>query len=197
MSELFEEGIEFSVDLSIICLILALIQIIFTMSNISISSISREGKNAIFMKYIPIDYYKQFVYKSVPQIFVNNIIIIFILIIIKLIFSEFDLIYLIFLFILSNLLNILNSNLMLLIDLYKPNLNWNADYEAIKNNSNKLFQYVLTIVIILLLVYFYKIFLELNLNYSCLAITLILIILILFINLIIKINIKKLFKRIN
>ena len=34
MSELFEEGIEFSVDLSIICLILALIQIIFTMSNI-------------------------------------------------------------------------------------------------------------------------------------------------------------------
>ncbi len=197
MSELFEEGIEFSVDLSIICLILALIQIIFTMSNISISSISREGKNAIFMKYIPIDYYKQFVYKSVPQIFVNNIIIIFILIIIKLIFSEFDLIYLIFLFILSNLLNILNSNLMLLIDLYKPNLNWNADYEAIKNNSNKLFQYVLTIVIILLLVYFYKIFLGLNLNYSCLAIALILIILILFINLIIKINIKKLFRKIN
>lgn len=186
-----------SVDLSVICLILGIIQIIFTISNISISSISREGKNAIYMKFIPVDFYKQFVYKSIPQIFVNMVMIFAILILIKLIFPNFNFIYLIFLFILANLLNILNSKLMVLVDLYRPNLNWNADYEAIKNNNNKLFQYVLTIIIILLLVYFYKIFFDINLNLACFFIILILIILILILNKIIKININKLFKKIN
>lgn len=196
-SNLIGEEIEFSVDLSIICLVLGIIQFIFTISNISISSISREGKNAILMKYIPVDFYKQFIYKTIPQIFLNNILIIIILILIKLIFSEFEIIYLFYIFILANLLNIINSKLMVIVDLIKPNLNWNADYEAIKNNNNKLFQYVLTILIILLLVYFYKIFFDINLDLACILIILILVVLILILNKIIKINIKKLFKKIN
>ena len=196
-SDLLEEDIEFSVDLSVICLVLGIIQMIFSLSNISITSISRDGKNAIFMKFIPVDFYKQFIYKSIPQILINMIVIFIILILVKLIFPSFDFIYLIFLFIMGNLLNILNSILMVLVDLYKPNLNWNADYEAIKNNNNKLFQYVLTIIIILLLVYFYKIFLDINLNLACFLIILILIILNLILNKIIKININKLFNKIN
>ena len=196
-SDLLEEDIEFSVDLSVICLVLGIIQMIFSLSNISITSISRDGKNAIFMKFIPVDFYKQFIYKSTPQILINMIVIFIILILVKLIFPSFDFIYLIFLFIMGNLLNILNSILMVLVDLYKPNLNWNADYEAIKNNNNKLFQYVLTIIIILLLVYFYKIFLDINLNLACFLIILILIILNLILNKIIKININKLFNKIN
>ena len=195
-SDLLEEDIEFSVDLSVICLVLGIIQMIFSLSNISITSISRDGKNAIFMKFIPVDFYKQFIYKSTPQILINMIVIFIILILVKLIFPSFDFIYLIFLFIMGNLLNILNSILMVLVDLYKPNLNWNADYEAIKNNNNKLFQYVLTIIIILLLVYFYKIFLDINLNLACFSIILILIILFLILNKIIKININKLFNKI-
>ena len=120
----------------------------------------------------------------------------FITIFIKLIFSDFELIYLFLVFLISNLLNILNSNLMVVADLYRPNLNWDADYEAVKNN-NKLFQYALTIILILLISYFYKIFNEINLMIACLLIVLVLIILILILNKIIKINIKKLFKEIN
>ena len=195
-NDLLGESIEFKIDLGVILLVLGIIQIIFTMSNISISSISREGKNAIYMKSIPIDFYKQFVYKTIPQIIVNMILIFIILILLKLIFPEFNLMYLILIFILANLLNIINSKLMVLVDVSRPNLNWNADYEAIKNN-NKLFQYTLTIIIILILVYFSKIFSKINLIISCLLIILILIILILIINKIIKININKLFKKIN
>jgi len=157
-SDLVGQKIDFYIDLSIICLIIGIIQIVFTISNISISSISREGNNAIYMKFIPLDFYKQFIYKSIPQILINTILILIILILVKLIFPSFDLIYLIFIFIIANLLNILNSNLMVLVDLYKPNLNWKADYEAIKNNNNKLFQYAFTILIILLLVYLCNIF---------------------------------------
>ena len=196
-SDLLGEEIEFSVDLSVICLILGIIQFIFTMSNISISAISREGKNAILMKFIPVDYYKQFIYKTIPQIFLNNILIIIILILTKLIFPGFQFIYLCNIFILANLLNIINSKLMVLIDLLKPNLNWNADYEAIKNNNNKLYQYVLTIIIILLLIYINKIFTDINLNFACILISIILVIFIFVINKIIKLNIKKLFSKIN
>lgn len=195
-SDLYGNEIDFSVNLAAICTVLGIMQFIFTMSNISISAISREGKNAIYMKAMPIDFYKQFVYKTIPQIIINMVLIFIILILLKLIFTEFNFIYLILIFILANLFNIINSKLMVLVDLIKPNLNWKAEYEAIKNN-NKLFQYALTIIIILLLIYFNKIFSDINLIISCLSIILILIILILIINKIIKLNIKKLFKKIN
>ena len=196
-SDLLGEKIEFSVDLNVMCLMLGIIQFIFTMSNISISAISREGKNARLMKYIPVDFYKQFIYKTIPQILLNNILIIIILILTKLIFPEFQIIYLIYIFILANLFNIINSKLMVLVDLSRPNLNWKIDYEAIKNNNNKLFQYVLTIIIILILIYFNKVFSDVNLNFACILIFIILNILIIVINKIIKINIKKLFSKIN
>ena len=82
-TDLFGDTIDFKFDISVICLILGIIQIIFTISNISISSISREGKDAIYMKFIPIDFYKQFVYKATPQIIVNMVLIFIILILIK------------------------------------------------------------------------------------------------------------------
>ena len=85
---------------------------------------------------------------------------------------------------------------MVLVDFYKPNLKWKTEYETVKND-NKLFQYVLTIFIILILVYFNKIFKDLNLNISCFLIILILVLLIFIINKIIKININKLFEKIN
>ena len=194
-NSVFEE-VTFSVDLSVICLILGLIQIIFTMSNISISAISREGKNAQYMKFLPIDFYKQFICKSIPQIIINAFVVMVVLFLIKLIFPTFEIIYLLLLFILGNLINILNSNLMVLVDLIRPNLDWNADYEAIKNGNNKLFQYAFTILMILILVYFYNIFLYINLILACILIIFILIILILILNKIIKININKLFKKI-
>ena len=195
-SDILGDEIDFSIDLNVICLVLGIIQFIFTISNVSITSISREGKNANYMNFIPVSFYKQFIYKSIPQIIINMFLTLIILILLKVIFPEFNLIYLFLIFIIANLFNIINSELMVVVDLYKPNLNWKADYEAIKNN-NKLFQYVLTILIILILIYFNKIFDKLNLIISCLLIILILIILIFIINKIIKININKLFKKIN
>lgn len=195
-SDIFGNTIAFSVDLGVICLVLGIIQFVFTMSNISITALSRDGNSANYMKFIPIDFYKQFIYKSIPQIIINMFFSIIILILIKLIFVEFNFIYLFFIFIISNLLNIINSELMVLVDFYKPNLKWKTEYETVKND-NKLFQYVLTIFIILILVYFNKIFKDLNLNISCFLIILILVLLIFIINKIIKININKLFEKIN
>ncbi len=195
-TDLFGDTIDFKFDISVICLILGIIQIIFTISNISISSISRDGKDAVYMKFIPIDFYKQFVYKATPQIIVNMVLIFIILILIKFIFPEINFIYLFLIFILANLFNIINSKIMVFVDFIRPNLNWKSEYEALGNN-NKLFQYVLTIIIILILTYFNKIFSNIEIIKSCIFMILILIITILIINKIIKINIKNLFKKIN
>ena len=148
------------------------------------------------MKYLPIDFYKQFIYKSIPQEIVHLFLITIILILIKIIFPEFTILQLLFIFIIGNLLSIINSNIMLLVDLYKPNINWNEEYEAVKNGTTKIFQYAVSVIIIILLKYLNSIFNELNLNHACVLIIIILIILILIINKIIKININKLFKNI-
>ena len=131
-----------------------------------------------------------------PQIIINNILILFILILIKIILPKFDLIYLFLIFIISNLFNIINSELMVLVDLWRPNLNWKSDYEATKSN-NKIFQYGFSVISILILVYFYKVLKDIKLIYSCLLIILILFVFILLFNKIIKININKFFNKIN
>ena len=74
-SDIFGQDTEVSVNLGIICAIVGVIQIICTISNISITSISREGKGAFYMKFLPIDWYKQIIYKSIPQIFINFVLI--------------------------------------------------------------------------------------------------------------------------
>ena len=55
-SDILGDEIDFSIDLNVICLVLGIIQFIFTISNVSITSISREGKNANYMKFIPVSF---------------------------------------------------------------------------------------------------------------------------------------------
>ena len=184
------------IDLSFVGLILGLIQIILTISNISITSISREGINAKYMKSLPIDFYKQYIYKTIPQIILNEIFIVVILVFVKLIFPIFSFVQLLLIFILANLINVLNSDLMVLVDLYRPNLKWKEYYEAISQNNNKLFQYVLTIIIILSLVYFKKTYSNLKLEMACFIIMAIIIFIIIIINFIVKKNIKKLYRNV-
>ncbi len=187
---------ESSLDLGFIGIVLGLIQIFMTISNISISSISREGRDAIYMKALPIDYYKQYIYKAIPQIILNEIFIVIILIFIRLVFYMFNFVNLLLTFILSSLINVLNSNLMVLVDLYRPNLKWKEYYEAISQNNNKLFQYVLTIIIILALVYFKNTFSDFKLEIACILIMSVIITIIFILNFIVKKNIRKLYKNV-
>lgn len=173
------------------CWILGICQVIFSLTTISLTAISRQGKNAVFMKYIPVDLYLQFWLKTIPQNVINIVSSIVLIIIIKYIIPSISNIYLILAFINVMLLSIINSNLMLIVDLKRPILNWKSEYEVTKQNNNKVFQYVLTIIIVLLLMYFIKILKEIKLILAVLIITLILVIIILIINRYVKEKIKK------
>lgn len=175
-----------SFDLSVVYLILGGIQILFMISITSLTAISREGKQAIVMKYLPISYYKQFIYKGIPQIFINMISIIVILSLVFICIPSINVLTKIIMFILAILLNIINSYSMLIVDLIRPKLEWDTEYEVFKQNNNKIFQYAFSVIIILLLMYFNNIFKDVEINTALMITALILLILIILILFIVK-----------
>ena len=179
-----------------ILIVVGTLQLIFIFSNLSITAISREGNNAYFMKYIPMSLYKQFKLKTLPQIFLNTIVIVLILNTIYLKIPEIAFYYYIIAFIIAMILNILNSYIMVLIDLKNPNLNWTNQESIIKNNKNKLYQYVNSIFICLILSYFSNIFKNINFLISIISTITILLIILIGLNIYIKKNINKIFKKI-
>lgn len=188
---------DISFDISIVYIVIGVMQLLFTISTASLTGFSREGKSGIFIKYIPITYFKQFLYKGVPQIFINTFPIIVVLGILHYVMPVIENKYYIYIFILGGLLNILNSYVMLIVDLLRPKLEWDTEYALLKQNNNKIFQYVFTICIIMLLIYLNNIFQGINLDVSILLTGIIFVIFIIIINIVVKIKQIKLFKNIN
>lgn len=180
-----------SLNIEGFCVILGLCQVLFSLPSLSLTAISRYGRSAYFIKYIPINLYKQFWLKNILQIGISTIIVCVVLFIVKFIAGQISIIYIIALFIDALLINILNSNIMLIIDLKRPILNWENEYEVLKQNSNKFFHYVYTIAIVLLLMYLISIFKTINFNIAIIGVTLIFAVLLLIVNKYAKIQIKK------
>lgn len=150
-------------------LIIGIIQVIFTFSSLSLTAISRYGKNAIFFKYIPIKFKTQFKLKNIPQLIVNTIIVVSVLGTIHHLIPAINISYILLMFIIAMLLNVINCNVLLLLDLSRPNINYENEITVIKQNDNKLFQYILTTVSCLILWYLKEVTKELSLNTSILV----------------------------
>ena len=163
-SETTVEEINISVDFEVICVILGLLQFLFSISGLSLTAISREGRDAVFIKYLPIDLYKQFLYKNALQIMLNFLVTIIVLVTIYYFIPTIGWLNIILLGIIATLLNFINSYLMLIIDIRRPNLNWDVPYTVVKKNPNKIFQYSLMIITILILMYLSTIFKEFELE---------------------------------
>ena len=187
-------SLSFSAEM--ICVILGILQCIFSIPKLSLTAISREGKNAIFMKYIPVSLYKQFLYKNVLQIIVNIVVSIVVLGLIYYYIPAIGLINILLMFIISIFINLINSYLMVIVDLRKPYLNWNSEYSVIKRNDNKSFQYALTIIMILIFLYLSNIFKEVNVTLTLGIEIIIFMIVFIIIDRIIKKKIKNVFDKI-
>lgn len=135
----------------IACIILGVIQFFTMFIYISITAISRDGENAVFMKYIPVPLYKQYMYKIIPNIIMNIV-----TIIITLGMAEYLLglpaITLIALFIVATIMGILQSIAMIIVDLKRPKLNWDSEYAVAKQNLNLVFPMLLAMFNIAIMV---------------------------------------------
>ena len=184
-------------DIEAVCIILGVIQITGLFNYTSITSFSREGKNAYIIKVLPISLYKQFMYKNIPQIVLNIISSIIILIVINFQIPAIGIKYILVIFCLSVLITIINSFILCLTDLLMPRLEWDAEYEILKNNKNKLLQYVLIIFNILFLVFINNLFKKHNFDISLVVFAFLLIFILIIFNVIISKYKNKLFKKIN
>lgn len=181
-----------------VAIILGVLQVLFSISNISISAISRQGKNAVFMKYIPISLYKQFILKNLLQVILNTIISIIVIVLSKVLFPNISIVQMLCLFVITTVVSILNSYLMLIVDIKRPILDWDTEIEVLKQNGNKIFQYVWTIIVVILLMYIAKAFKNINLYLAVLITFLIFAILLFIADKYVRVQIKrnKLFKNV-
>ena len=142
----------------IACIILGVIQFFTMFIYISITAVSRDGENAVFIKYIPVPLYKQYMYKIIPNIIMNIVTIIIILGVAEYLL-KLPVITLIALFVVATIMGILQSIAMIIVDLKRPKLNWDSEYAVAKQNLNLIFPALfamINIVIIVGLVYLLK-----------------------------------------
>ncbi len=115
--------------------ILMVIQFFAMFIYISATAISRDGQNAVFMKYIPVPLIKQIDYKVMPNIIMTTIMGIISIGIAQYLF-RIPILYLLLITIAAISIGMLQSYLMIIVDLKKPKLEWNSEYAVVKQNMN-------------------------------------------------------------
>ena len=145
----------------IACIILGVIQFFTMFIYVSITAVSRDGENAVFMKYIPVSLYKQYIYKIIPNIIMNIVTILVTLGMAKYLLN-LPVITLIALFIVATIMGILQSIAMIIVDLKRPKLNWDSEYAVAKQNLNLVFPVLLSMINIAILVGFVYLLKDIN-----------------------------------
>ena len=187
-------NIKFNLENAFLCI--GVIQFPGLFNYISVTAFSREGKNAYIMRTIPIDLYKQFIYKSIPQILINTISSMIVLLVVYYQIPQIGLKNIAIVFLLSLIITIINSFILCLIDLKNPKLIWNEEYEILKNNKNKMLQYILAIVNIVFLINMHNVLRKYSFNSSICSLFIILLIIFIVLNIYIIRKKNKLFNKI-
>ena len=133
------------------CVILGVIQFFSMFIYISITAISRDGKNAIFMKYIPVSLYKQYIYKCIPNIVMGSITSI-ISIVVANIILKLDMLMIVLVFIAAIIMNVAESIILIIIDLKRPKLEWDSEYAVVKQNFNLIFPMIISMIAIFIII---------------------------------------------
>ena len=112
----------------------------------SIIAISRESKNAILTKYIPISLQKQFKLKVSLGVLLN--LLAGILVTIFYYMSVHNVFATILIAIELVILNIIGEKFKLLTDLRKPQIDWNSEYTMMKQNTNVMYILFYTLLVV-------------------------------------------------
>ncbi|NLZ75712.1 MAG: hypothetical protein GX914_04325 [Erysipelotrichia bacterium] len=131
--------ITFSV-LLLICIFMSLY------TYVSITAVSRDGNSAIFMKYIPIAFYQQLVYKCVPDMLLtfvpNGMLFVIVAILIKL-----PVLPTAFAIIIFAIFAIGRSFFGIIIDCKNPKHNFTSEYQVVKSNFSIFYDIVYNFIL--------------------------------------------------
>ena len=121
-------------------------QVFYMMNFCSIIAISKESKNSIITKYIPIKLNKQFNIKISIGIILNMISGILVSIVYYI--CTKNILNTIILFIVLNFINLICEKFKILIDLKRPQISWDNEYTMMKQNTNVLYELFYTLIVI-------------------------------------------------
>ena len=131
--------------------ILCSIQFFLMFIYISATAVSRDGQNAVFMKYIPVPLMKQIDYKVFPNIIMTTFMSILTIVMVEYLF-RLPIIYLLLITIASITMGVLQSYISIIVDLRKPKLEWNSEYAVVKQNMNLIWPALLGMLNITILI---------------------------------------------
>lgn len=132
-------------------IVIGVIHFMFMFAYTTITAVSRDGKNAVFMKHIPISLHKQFIYKMMPGLVFSVVQILMVLGVVIYIFPSISILFLLTIFAVSVLLSIFQNYIYLMVDLKRPKLEWDSEYAVVKQNMNMIYQFGVIFLIIGLL----------------------------------------------
>ena len=131
--------------------ILCAVQFFLMFIYVSATAISRDGENAVFMKYIPVPFIKQIDYKVFPNAVMTTFMSIITIIMVEYLL-KIPIIYLLLIAIASIIMGVFHSYISIIIDLKKPKLEWNSEYAVVKQNMNLIWPVVLGLLNITIIV---------------------------------------------
>lgn len=149
------DGIKF-----VVIIAFSVVLFITATNGIAASSISREGQNLYFNKFVPLDAKNMFMAKILTAVIIEFVSISFILLIISLIIKV-PLIVIISIVIITIPAMFFSSLMGLIIDLYYPKLNWDNEQKAVKQNFNIIGNMALNTILAVITA---TLFIKLNLN---------------------------------
>lgn len=149
------DGIKF-----VVIIAFSVVLFITATNGIAASSISREGENLYFNKFVPLDVKNMFIAKILTAVIIEFVSIFFILLIISLIIKV-PLIVIISIVIITIPAMFFSSLMGLIIDLYYPKLNWDNEQKAVKQNFNIIGNMALNTILAVITA---TLFIKLNLN---------------------------------
>ena len=167
-------------------------QIFYMMNFTSIISISRESKNAMITKYIPIDLKKQFNLKIYLGTLFNMVAAVLVTVFYYM--CTKNLAVSIVIFIMLYLINRMGEKLKILIDLNKPQLVWDTEYTMMKQNTNVMYELFYSLIVAGIFYLISLVFADSNM--FLFAVFIVLAIINIGYNIYIKKNITKLFKKV-
>jgi len=133
-----------------IAIFISIGQVFYMMNFSSIITISREAKNSILMKYLPINFEKQIKLKLKIGILTNLISGIIVTVMYYLVIE--NIINSILIFAILFYINIIGEKVKILIDLRNPQITWDSEYTMMKQNTNVMYILFYTFVMMIALI---------------------------------------------
>lgn len=144
---------------------IVIIQFFMIVNYISVSAISRDGKDeATYMKTLPIKFEKQISAKTVAGILIGVLGLIVAVVFLYNIF-HLNIFEVVTLLVIGILLNVVQSYLYVLIDLFHPKINWESEVAVVKQNMNIFYAILIGIGMMSVTIAFGNIFINYNIIY--------------------------------